>query len=1087
MPAGSIGMRCAARRGILLDCPRAAPFSRFTADLPMPKDTKQKNRLLSLLVYGLLAGIFLIDWITPRGYAEWILYIVPVATCLLIDRPAFPYKVAAISIVLLSVGLYISADAGLVRLHVSELNRGIGALTIWVLAIVASRYATVRLEMQRSNWMQKGQMRLAARLRGEQSAMAIGDNILRVLAEYLDIKIGAVYALDHDILYRIAQWGLTADAGAPVRVGEGLLGQAVAERATVTLDHAPGDYFRMSSGLGSAEPAQVIIVPILADGGVAGAVEIGFLGAQDRLADAREMLERGAEMMGMALRSARYRQRQIELLEETQRQSEELQVQQEELHVSNEELEERGRALMESQARLETQQGELEQTNVALEEHTQRLESQKDDLLRAQRDLAAQKLSLERASQYKSEFLANMSHELRTPLNSSLILAKLLQDNKDGTLTPEQVRYAATIYSSNSDLLSLINDILDLSKVEAGQMEIEFATLSIDAVLQSLRQSFLPMAQQKGLEFVVERLPGTPDRMVSDSQRLQQVLRNLLSNAFKFTETGTVSLTVSPQADDNVRFDVRDTGIGIAAEKLELIFQAFQQADGTTSRRYGGSGLGLSISREFSRLLGGAVAVTSEPGKGSVFSLTLPVSASEGIVTAQLGFGTADSEAPAPPEPLAAPTHRQAPFPVPALPANLPPAAGTAARASIGRINDDRDTRQRGSRVILAIEDDIAFAGILLDLAHELDFDFLHAPDANEGLQLAREVQPSGILLDVGLPDRSGLTVLEWLKHDPLTRHVPIHIVSATDHAETALRLGAIGHTLKPSARDALAAAIRRLEERSVPGTRRVLVVEDDPVLRRSIHALLQSDAVEIVEAGSIAAALRELQHAPVDCVVMDLTLPDGSGDELLERMARTLADSAPPVIVYTGRMLSTDEEQRLRRYSKSIIIKGAKSPERLLDEVTLFLHSVESALPPEQQRMLRAAWQRDDVFENRTILLAEDDVRNIFALSHVIEPLGARLEIARNGREALEALARNPDIDLVLMDVMMPEMDGLTAMSEIRKQPRLQRLPIIALTAKAMASDRDRCLNAGADDYMSKPVDVDKLVSLCRVWLRQR
>ncbi len=402
-------------------------------------------------------------------------------------------------------------------------------------------------------------------------------------------------------------------------------------------------------------------------------------------------------------------------------------------------------------------------------------------------------------------------------------------------------------------------------------------------------------------------------------------------------------------------------------------------------------------------------------------------------------------------------------------------------------IADDRAKRQRPDRVILVIEDDQRFAHILYDLAHELDFDCVHAATATQGVELARSMQPNGILLDIGLPDQSGLTVLEWLKHDPMTRHIPIHIVSATDHADVALHLGAIGYTLKPSARDDLAQAIRKLEARSSQGARRVLVVEDDPALRQSIHALLASETVGIVEAGSISEALEEMKRAPFDCVVMDLALPDGSGYELLEKVSTSSGNASPPVIVYTGRQISAEEEQRLRRYSKSIIIKGAKSPERLLDEVTLFLHSVESALPPEQQRMLRAARQRDDVFEGRNILLAEDDVRNIFALSRVIEPLGATLEIARNGREALEALARRDDIDLVLMDVMMPEMDGLTAMTEIRKHPEHARLPIIALTAKAMQSDREKCLEAGADDYISKPIDVDKLVSLCRVWLRQR
>ncbi|MGF6289521.1 signal transduction histidine kinase/CheY-like chemotaxis protein/CHASE3 domain sensor protein [Paraburkholderia youngii] len=959
---------------------------------------------------------------------------------------------------------------------------------------------TTLLEQQ--VWLRSGQRLLADKVVGQTSAPLVGRAMLEFLAQYLDAVVAALYVRDRQsgTLRRIAAYGYSRDseqtAALSFEEGETLVGQAARSHRTLVLRDVPADYVRVMSATGSGAPRNLLILPIDNDGQVNGVIEMGFL-REVRPRD-EEFMELIRHSMGDFLEAALYRERLQDALAETQQLNEELQVQQEELRVSNEGLEERGRALMESQRRLEAQQAELEQTNVQLEEYAQRLERQKSDLLRAQNDLAANAERLEQSSRYKSEFLANMSHELRTPLNSSLILAKLLQQNRSGNLTEEQVRYAETIHASNSDLLVLINDILDLSKVEAGQLTVEPETVSIEATLQSLDEMFRPIAATKHLRLAFDKLPGTPDTFVTDGQRLTQILRNLLSNAVKFTERGEVTLEVAKVEDNVLRFDVRDSGIGIAADKLDMIFEAFQQADGSTSRQYGGSGLGLSISREFSRLLGGRITVASEVGTGSVFSLWLPLDAGEAAdsaINAGMGMGMgaqATAEAPLLHTPLdAAPA------------AVISPANGLANRASpvasrdalqpgtvepaAAPIADDRDNRTRAGRLIVAVEDDPPFAAILRDLVHELDFDFVHASDAASGLALVRDMRPAAVLLDVGLPDRSGLTVLEWLKNDPLTRHIPIHIVSATDHADKALHLGAIGYTLKPTARSTMEAAIRRLEARLQQRLKRVLVIEDDAPMRASICALLQSENTEIVAVATLAEAFEQLSTVAIDCVVTDLALPDGTGYDLLERLAANTAHASLPVIVYTGRMLSDEEEHRLRRYSKSIIIKGAKSPERLLDEVTLFLHSVESSLAPEQQRMLRTVRQRDNALEGRTILLAEDDVRNIFALSHVLEPLGAKLLIARNGREALDELESGPEVHLVLMDVMMPEMDGLTAMGEIRRNPRFAHLPIIALTAKAMANDRTRCLEAGADDYVSKPIDVDKLVALCRVWLRQR
>ncbi|MFM0731260.1 response regulator [Paraburkholderia sediminicola] len=947
--------------------------------------------------------------------------------------------------------------------------------------------------LQGQVWLRSGQRLLAEKVVGQVTPQLVGRAMLDFLAQYLDAAVGALYVRDkqHGTLRRIAAYGFSRESEQAVarnfEESETLIGQAAAARRTLILRDVPDNYVQVVSATGKSAPKNLLIMPIENDGQVNGVLELGFI---------RQLTERDqafmeliGNSMGDFVEAALYRERLQDALAETQQLNEELQVQQEELRVSNEGLEERGRALMESQRRLEAQQAELEQTNVQLEEYAQRLERQKSDLLRAQDDLAANAARLEQSSRYKSEFLANMSHELRTPLNSSLILAKLLQQNRTGNLSEEQVRYAETIHASNSDLLVLINDILDLSKVEAGQVTVEPETVSVDATLQSLQEMFKPMAAARHLSLAFDRLPGTPDTFITDGQRVTQILRNLLSNAVKFTEHGEVALSVAPAEGNMLRFDVRDSGIGIAADKLEMIFEAFQQADGSTSRQYGGSGLGLSISREFSRLLGGRITVSSEVGKGSVFTLWLPLDAGTALAGRQDARTRAPvavaASVPAASEPRLRPP-LNSPHPAVITAANGL-SEGRASAATSGPIADDRDNRTRAGRLIVAVEDDLAFAEILRDLTHELDFDFVHASSAATGLALVRDMRPAAVLLDVGLPDRSGLTVLEWLKSDPLTRHIPIHIVSATDHVDTALHLGAIGYTLKPTARSTMETAIRRLEARLQQRLKRVLVIEDDAPMRESIRALLQSDNTEIVAVATLADAFEYLSKFTFDCVVTDLALPDGTGYDLLERLAANAAHAALPVIVYTGRMLSDEEEHRLRRYSKSIIIKGAKSPERLLDEVTLFLHSVESSLAPEQQRMLRTVRQRDNAFEGRTILLAEDDVRNIFALSHVLEPLGAQLQIARNGREALDALENGPEVHLILMDIMMPEMDGLTAMGEIRRNPRFAHLPIIALTAKAMANDRTRCLEAGADDYVSKPIDVDKLVSLCRVWLRQR
>ncbi len=961
-----------------------------------------------------------------------------------------------------------------------------GALFTWgsalvLLLLICASGAMTALDQRnkaRENWIKGGLVELGNRLQGDHRLEELGQRVVEFLAQRLGAPVGAAYVTEgHGLFQRMGGYGLE-DGQHKTRVvrGEGLLGQAAQSRELLHLREVPQDYLPITSALGRGTPVEVVIVPALLHGAVHGLIELGFL--RRLSATDIDFLQRAAEQVALSVRSAIDRTQLEALLSETQRQSEELQAQQEELRVSNEELEQQSRVLQESQAQLEAQQSELEQANAQLEEQTQQLEYQKEQLLRAQDALAAKARDLEQASQYKSEFLANMSHELRTPLNSSLILAKLLADNKQGNLTPDQVRYAQTILGAGKDLLLLINDILDLAKIEAGQAAISLETVHLERSVQGWVEPLRVLAEDKGLQLSASVDAAVPATIESDPQRLGQILKNLLSNALKFTEHGEVVLRVLPRDGGMVAFEVQDTGIGIPEHQQELIFEAFRQADGSTHRKYGGTGLGLSISRDLAQLLGGSIGVQSVPGQGSTFTLLLPVQAPTHQSRRESGRARAADPSPAPPAPPVL-----APSPAAVL------ADDTHVPRRPGSVKDDRDALQPGQRTMLVIEDDTRFARILYDLAREMGFQCVVAHTGGEGLAAAVEHRPQAVVLDMNLPDFSGLGVLDQLKRNPATRHIPVHVVSVADYAQEALERGAMGYALKPVKREELVQALERMEAKFTQSLRRVLVVEDDDRQRESVGHLLANGDVEIIGADTARRALELLRTSTFDCMVMDLNLPDLSGYELLEQMASQEDVAFPPVIVYTGRSLTAAEEQKLRRFSKSIIIKDARSPERLLDEVTLFLHQVESALPVERRQMLQVARDRDSSFEGRTILIVEDDVRNVFALSSVLEPTGARVEIARNGLEALQALERaetagGRQVDMVLMDIMMPEMDGFTAMTEIRKRPEWRRLPIIALTAKAMKDDQEKCLAAGASDYIAKPLDVEKLLSLVRVWM---
>ena len=925
------------------------------------------------------------------------------------------------------------------------------------------------------SWIRSRQTAFAARIQGEQRLQLLGERVLEFLAQNLDAAVGALYVVEsHDQLRRVAGYAIPpSHRDEVVHPGEGLLGQAAKENRALHVRDVPEAYLDVSSSVGKGKTREVLVAPAAVDGVVYAVLELGFF--RRVKPEHHELFARVAEALGVAVRGARDRTRLEDLLAETQRQAEELQTQQEELRVSNEELEVQARALKESQLRLEEQQAELEQSNAQLESQTQVLEHQKENLARAQARLTEKATELERSNTYKSEFLANMSHELRTPLNSTLILAKLLADNRPGNLTEEQIKFANTISSAGKELLALINDILDLSRIEAGKMEVQPEEVSVAKTVQGLAQSFEAIARDKGLKFATSVAAGTPEKLETDAQRLGQILRNLLANALKFTERGEVSLHAFPSGGGGVAFAVKDTGIGIPPDQQDAIFEAFRQGDGSTHRRYGGSGLGLSISRDLARMLGGEVSVQSIPGQGSTFTVTLPATYTGRVRPAE----------PIESAPAVAPLSARTPT-MPALTAPQPP---PGERLTPIAMDDDRERIKPGARVILIVEDDVNFAAILRDLAREQGFQCVVTHTASDALLAARLYRPSGVLLDIQLPDHSGLGVLDQLKRDPQTRHIPVHVASIATVGQEALELGAVGYAMKPVKREDLMEALRRIEAKSAQQLRRVLIVEDDPNQRESIRHLLASEDVQITGVATATEAFAQLQQVTFDCMVVDLSLPDLSGYELLEKMAQQDDVSFPPVIVYTGRTLAREEEQRLRRFSRSIIIKDARSPERLLDEVTLFLHQVESDLPTDRQRMLRAARDRETLLDGRRILIVEDDARNIFALTSLLEPKGVRLEVARNGREALETLQRTQAkagtaVDLVLMDIMMPEMDGITAMQEIRKRPEWSKLPMIALTAKARKDDQEKCLAAGANDYIAKPLDVEKLLSLIRIWI---
>ena len=906
------------------------------------------------------------------------------------------------------------------------------------------------------DWLKTNLAKFTNMLQGQRDLSTVGRLLLTELAPLINAHMGVIYQTENADSPQLRLLSAYAGDGAKphppvVQFGEGLIGQCAMDKRQRLVSDIPPDTAPINSALLRVVPKNLVVLPVLFENQVKAVIELSSISSFTT--SQMTFLEQLTDSIGIVLNSIEATMQTEGLLKQSQQLAGELQTQQKELQQTNEQLEQKAQQLAERNVEVERKNQEIEQARRALEEK-------------------ATELSL--TSKYKSEFLANMSHELRTPLNSILILGQQLTENPDGNLSAKQVEFARTIHGAGTDLLNLISDILDLSKIESGTVTVDAEEILTSNLLETVGRPFRHEADNRHLSFNINVDENLARSMVTDSKRLQQVLKNLLSNAFKFTAEGGVKLNVSAAvggwsaehpilntAPAVVAFEVTDTGIGIPLEKQKLIFEAFQQADAGTSRKYGGTGLGLAISRELASLLGGEIHLRSAPGKGSTFVLYLPL---------KYSGPTVSPRAPAPS----------------AL--TQPPALQTAAtqERTIEQLPDDRLNLEPGDTILLIVEDDPHYARVLIDLARDKGFKVLVASRGAEALELAKQFQPSAVSLDVFLPDMLGWTVLSQLKHNPLTRHIPVQIITLDEDRQHALARGAFSFVNKPTTTEGVSAALSQIKEYAKPRRKRLLIVEDNAAEQMSITELLGHDDIEIVTADTGADALSTLRNQPCDCVVLDLRLPDMSGFEVLDRLRKDEILSNVPVVVFTGRELSAEEDVELHTMARSIVVKGVESPERLLDETSLFLHRVITELPAEKQRMLEKLNSSDEDLVGKTALLVDDDARNIFALSSVLERRGMKVLTATTGHEAVALVESNPNIAIVLMDIMMPQMDGYQTIGVIRQNPSFGRLPIIALTAKAMKGDREKCLEAGASDYLAKPVNTEQLLLAIRMWLHR-
>ncbi|STY31269.1 sensory box histidine kinase/response regulator [Legionella wadsworthii] len=934
------------------------------------------------------------------------------------------------------------------------------------------------LKNTEQDWLKTNLAKFTRMLQGQKDLMLVAKQILSELAPVVNSQHALFYLMDNSgtvpKLKMMAAYAFKQrkNLSNEFLIGEGLVGQCAFEKERILLNNVPEDYIYISSGLGESTPLNIILLPVLFEGQVKAVIELASF---DHFSMAQQvLLDQLTESIGIVLNTIEANSRTEELLKQSQSMAQELQSQQEELQQTNEELEEKARLLAEQNNEVENKNREVERARQSLEEK-------------------AEQLAL--TSKYKSEFLANMSHELRTPLNSLLLLSRQLSENRSKNLSHNEVEFANTIYSSGVDLLNLINDILDLSKIESGTVAIDINPVSLTEIYNHLYKMFSHVAEEKKLDYKIEFAPDVPSTIFTDTKRLFQVLKNLLSNAFKFTEKGSITVDISlakggwsskssnlVNADQVIAFSVRDTGIGVAKEKQKIIFEAFQQADGSTSRKYGGTGLGLSISREIARLLGGEIRLTSEEGKGCNFTLYLPQKY-EGEPEILKLIDNSDRED----------TQNKFLEKRPQIKANLSGEKKNQIRDEStnnslpeisAMITDDEADITPDDRIVLIIEDDLSFANLLLEKTHEQGFKGLVTTLGLEGIELANRYLPNAIILDLLLPDMDGWRILDTLKENPATRHIPVHIISADEESFRGYRHGAKTFLVKPVTDEKLQEMFEIIKNFSNKEIKQLLIIEDEELMQKNIVELLNGDDVEITVAGTAKEALDNLKKVKFDCVVLDLGLPDKDGFELIEEINQHPEYKNIPIIIYTGKELTQKEEMKLRKVAQTIIIKNVASQERLLDETTLFLHRVHNKLPKEKRKAIEKLHQGDELFAGKKILIVDDDYRNIFALTSVLEVYQMEVLTADNGKAAIEILNTNPNIDIVLMDIMMPGMDGYETMREIRKHPKFKKLPIIALTAKAMKGDREKCIEAGAFDYIAKPVDINQLVSMFRVYL---